>query len=70
MDTPITTVQKDLTQTIRHGYAVYAGDVMCAWVLTLEQGQAMPRATRIINVQSAAGYHVSNGVIVDLIKAA
>lgn len=56
-------VQNDLTQTARHGYAVYTGEIMFTWTLTLELALAQKRTTRIVNVQNGFAFNVSNGQI-------
>jgi len=56
-------VQENVKQTARHGYAVYAKDIMFAWSMTLHDALALPRATRVVNVQNGGYFDLADGEI-------
>jgi hypothetical protein len=56
-------VQENVKQTARHGYAVYAKDIMFAWSMSLHDALELPRATRVVNVQNGGYYELVNGEI-------
>lgn len=69
-NTSNTQVQNDVSQTSRHGYAVYADEIMFAWTMVLKDAITLPRATRIVNVQNGAYFDVRNGVVLHRVTAA
>ncbi len=63
-NTSFVTTQEKLTQTARHGYAVFSGDVMISWTIDARLGLKVPGATRLVNVQNGAYLEVENGAVV------
>jgi len=61
--------QDKLTQTARHGYAVFADDILIGWSLTLRLAAQTPSATRLVNVQNGAYITVENGEITGSVNA-
>jgi hypothetical protein len=52
--------QEQLTQTQRHGYAVYsASNILISWVISLDLAHQIPGAAIIVNVQNGTSIPVT-----------